>query len=78
MNIKIYTTPTCPFCKAAKEFLKEKNISFEEIDVSSDSKALEEMKKKSGQMSVPIIDINGKIIVGFDKEKLEKIIDTKN
>ena len=78
MNIKIYTTPTCHFCKAAKEFFKEKGIKFEEIDVSKNEEAAEEAVKKSGQMSVPIIDINGKIIVGFDKEKLEKMIDTKN
>ncbi|MBT4135318.1 NrdH-redoxin [archaeon] len=73
-KIKIYSTPTCPYCKTAKDFLKEKKIEFEAIDVSSDEKGLEEMKKKSGQLGVPVIDIDGEIIVGFEKEKLSKML----
>ena len=73
-KVKIYSTPTCPWCKTAKEFLKENKISFKDIDISKDRKAAEEMIKKSGQMGVPVIDVNGKIIVGFDQDALEKAL----
>jgi len=56
----------------AKQFLKENNIDFEDIDVSSNQAAVEQMVRKSGQMGVPVLDIDGKIIVGFDKEALSK------
>ncbi|MDD2696915.1 MAG: glutaredoxin family protein [Candidatus Pacebacteria bacterium] len=74
MTIKIYSTPSCPYCFTLKEFLKEKNISFEEIDVSKDQAAAEEMIKKSGQMGVPVVEVDGEIIVGFDKEKISKVL----
>lgn len=77
-KIKVYSTQTCPWCHKLKEFLKEKNIDFEDIDVSSDEKARNEMLKKSGQLGVPQIDINGKIIVGFDKEAIEKALESKS
>jgi len=70
-DVKIYTTPTCPYCHMAKEFLKEKGVEFDEIDVSADQEAAKEMVAKSGQMGVPQIEINGKIIVGFNREALE-------
>lgn len=76
-KVKIYTTPTCPWCKAAKEFMKENKISFQEIDVSKNQKAAREMIEKSGQMGVPVLDVNGKIIVGFDQEKIEELLDIK-
>jgi glutaredoxin-like YruB-family protein len=76
-KIKIYTLPTCPWCKMLKEFLKEKKIKFEDIDVSSDQKKVEEMVKKSGQLKTPVIDIEGKIIVGFDRAVLEKELGLK-
>jgi glutaredoxin 3 len=66
MSLLVYSTPTCPWCHKVKNYLKEKNIAFEDIDVSLDEKRVDEMFKKSGQMGVPVIDINGKIIVGFD------------
>ncbi|MBD3355461.1 NrdH-redoxin [Candidatus Woesearchaeota archaeon] len=75
MTVKIYTTPTCPWCKKTKEFLKKNNIDFENIDVSSDKEAQKEMKEKSGQLGVPVIDIDGDIIVGFDKDKLKEKLD---
>jgi len=71
-NIKVYSTSTCPYCMQLKEFLKEKNIQFENIDVGQDKAGLKEMMKKSKQMAVPVIDIDGKIIVGFDKETISK------
>jgi len=73
-KVKIYSTPTCPFCMMAKKFLKENNIDFEDIDVSADQTKAEEMVQKTGQMAVPVIDIDGEIIVGFDKEKIRKAL----
>ena len=73
-NITVYSTPTCPYCRMAKEFLKSKNITFKDIDVGSSKDAAKEMMKKSGQMGVPVLDINGKIIVGFDKDAIEEAI----
>ena len=76
-KIKVYSTPACPYCVTLKTFLKEHNIGFEDIDVSQDKKALDEMVKKSGQMGVPVIDIDGEVIIGFDKEKISKALGIK-
>ena len=76
-KVKIYTTPACPFCVMAKQYLKEKGIEFEEIDVSKNEKAAKEMVEKSGQMGVPVIEIDGKIVIGFDKEKIDEILGLK-
>jgi len=73
-KVMVYTTPTCPYCARVKQYLKDNNIEFEGIDVSADPKRAEEMIKKSGQMGVPTVDIGGKIIVGFDKEAIEKAL----
>lgn len=73
-KVKIYSTKTCVFCKAAKEFFKENNVAFEDVDVGSDHQAAVEMITKSGQMGVPVIDINGQIVVGFDKERLVQLL----
>ena len=75
--IKLYLTPACPFCFTLKEFLKKYNIEFEEIDVSKDKKAKEEMIKKTGKMEVPVIEIEGEIVVGFDKEKISNLLGIK-
>lgn len=71
-KVKVYSTPTCPYCIRAKQFLEDNNIEFENIDVSADQQKSEEMVKISGQMGVPVIDIEGKIIVGFEKEEIKK------
>ena len=71
-NVIVYSTKTCPWCYKAKEFLKEKGVEYKDVDVGADSDAANEMVEKSGQMGVPVIDVDGKIIVGFDKEELEK------
>lgn len=71
-KVKVYSTSTCPWCHKTKEFLKAKGIKFEDINVGMNQKAANEMIEKSGQMGVPVIDIDGKIIVGFDKGELEK------
>ena len=73
-NVKVYSTPTCPACKQTKEFLHENKIEFQEINVDGDQNALQEMIKKSGQMGVPVTDIDGEIITGFDKSKLQKTL----
>ena len=71
-KITIYSTPTCPYCVRVKQFLKDSNIEFEDIDVSENQEAGQEMIKKSGQMGVPVVDIDGEIIIGFYKEKIKK------
>ncbi len=68
----IYSTITCPYCRRAKDYLNSKNIEFEEIDVSKDKGKLKEMIEKSGQMGVPVIEINGNIIVGFNKKEIDQ------
>lgn len=73
-KIAIYTTPTCAYCKMAKEYLKSKNLSYEEHDVSKDIPKQKEMIEKTGQFGVPVIDIDGKIIVGFDKHKINQLL----
>ena len=69
-QVTVYSTPTCPYCKMAKEYLKENKVEFTNIDVSTDAKKAQEMIEKSGQMGVPVIDIEGEIIVGFDRSKI--------
>lgn len=75
--VKVYSTPTCPYCVTLKEFLKEHSIEFEDIDVSQNKTVLDEMVKKSKQMGVPVVDIDGQIIVGFDKEKISELLNIK-
>ena len=74
MSVKVYSTPTCPFCSMAKSYLKQNEISFEDVDVSRDREQAMDMIRKSGQRGVPVIDYEGEIIVGFDKRKLAKLI----
>jgi glutaredoxin-like YruB-family protein len=73
-KVKIYSTPTCPYCHMAKDYFENKGIAFEDLNVADNEEKAEEMLKKSGQMGVPVIDIEGEIIVGFDREKIEKIL----
>lgn len=77
MKITIYTTPTCVFCKMTKSFFKDNNVAYEEKDVAVDAKARDEMIEKSGQLGVPVINIDGQIVVGFDKDKLSQLIGIK-
>lgn len=73
-EVKIYSTSTCPYCRMAKEHMALKNISYKNIDVSSDQSAAEEMARISGQMSVPVIVIDHEIIVGFDKSRIDSLL----
>lgn len=74
MNITLYSTPTCVYCNTLKQYFTEKNIKFEEIDVSKDEKALGKMVSISGQMGVPVLDIDGNIVIGFDKRKIDELL----
>jgi len=76
-RVIVYSTSSCPWCNAAKRYLRERGIRFYDVDVSKDKKAAEEMVRKSGQMGVPVIDINGHIIVGFDRAKIDRLLGLK-
>lgn len=73
-NVTIYTTPTCGYCHMAKEFFKEHGVTYKEINVASDMEAQQDMIKKSGQMGVPVIDIDGTIVVGYSPDKLSALL----
>jgi glutaredoxin 3 len=77
MKIKIYSTNSCPYCKMAEDFLKDNKVKFEKINVENDQNALKEMIKKSGQTGVPVLDINGTIVIGFDVEGIRKALKLK-
>jgi len=77
MTVKIYVTNACPFCKLAKDFLKENKVEFEEINLEDNEEAVQEMIEKSGQTGVPVLNINGTIIIGFDAERIKKALKLK-
>ena len=74
-DITIYSTPTCSWCQAAKDYLLKREIEFEDVDVSADMGRAMEMVEKSGQQGVPVIDIDGEIIVGFDRPRIDSLLD---
>ena len=74
MQVKVYSTSTCPYCKMAKEYLSSKGVSYEDIDVAADQEKAKEMVNISGQMGVPVVVINGEVIVGFDKGKIDSLL----
>lgn len=76
-SVIVYSTPTCPWCIRTKEFLAEKKVKFTSYNVGDDPIKLQEMIDKSGQMGVPVIDINGEIIVGFNEIKIRKLLGLK-
>ncbi len=71
-QVKVYSTPTCPWCKRTKQFLDENKIPYQNFDVASDKAARDEMVSKTGQLSVPVVDINGDISVGFNEKWLRQ------
>lgn len=73
-KVTIYSTPTCVYCKMAKDFFAKNNIAYTEHNVAVDEKAREDMFARSHQMGVPVIDVDGEIIVGFDKKALEDLL----
>jgi glutaredoxin 3 len=76
-KVKVYSTPTCPYCLTIKDFLKDHQVDFEDIDVAEDDRAREEMIKKSGQMGVPVVEIGENVIVGFEKNKILELLGLK-
>lgn len=76
MDVKIYSTPTCGYCHQAKQYLKDKGISFTEYDVSVDQAAAREMMQLTGQMGVPVIVVDGQSIIGFDRARLEILLNS--
>ncbi|MCX6779497.1 MAG: glutathione S-transferase N-terminal domain-containing protein [Candidatus Magasanikbacteria bacterium] len=73
-DIIVYSTPSCPYCHMAKDYLDSKNIAFTDKNVAIDEDASEEMVKKSGQMGVPVIEIDGKVIIGFDRGAIDELL----
>jgi len=73
-QVTIYSTPTCGYCKMAKAFFQENNVAYEEKDVSVDAAARDAMVQKSGQLGVPVIDVDGTLVVGFDKSRLAQLL----
>lgn len=74
MTVKVYSTPTCPYCTMAKQYLDSKNVTYENVDVSVDKDRASEMIGKSGQRGVPVLDIDGNIVVGFDRERIDSLL----
>jgi len=73
-NVIVYSTQTCPYCHMAKDFLDKNSIKYENKNVSEDEEALKEMMDKSHQMGVPVIDIDGEIVIGFDEKRMEELL----
>lgn len=76
-RVIIFTTPTCTYCNMAKKYFREKGVRFKDVDVSRDAAAARDMVRRSGQQGVPVIDIGGKIIVGFDRPKIDRLLGLK-
>jgi glutaredoxin 3 len=74
MAVALYSTPTCAYCRKAKDYLRQRQINFTEYNVASDQAKADEMVRKSGQMGVPVIDVNGRIIVGFNQPEIERAL----
>ncbi len=74
MAVRVFSTSTCPYCKMAKTYLDEMGIAYENVDVAADAAGRDEMIKKSGQMGVPVIDVDGELVIGFDKERLDGLL----
>jgi len=73
-RVIVFSTPTCTYCNMAKKYFRQNKIRFRDVDVSRDQTAARDMVRRSGQMGVPVIDIGGKIIVGFDKPKINQLL----
>lgn len=73
-TVKVFSTSTCPWCIRAKQYLEAKGVHFENVDVSGNEQAQEEMVRLSGQMGVPVIVVDGKVVIGFDKSRLEELL----
>jgi glutaredoxin-like YruB-family protein len=74
MNVTVYSTPTCPYCRQVKDYLRDNGVVFEDKDVAADLSSRKKMVDVSGQLGVPVVEIDGKIVVGFNREELDKVI----
>ena len=77
MKVKVYSTPTCPYCVAVKEFLKENKVEFEDINISQDEESMKMIVEKTGQMGVPVVDIDGELVIGFNRQKIIELLNIK-
>lgn len=73
-RVIVFTTPTCTYCNAVKRYLRQQKIRFREVDVSRDAAAQRDMVRRSGQMGVPVVDIGGRVVVGFDRPKIDSLL----
>jgi glutaredoxin-like YruB-family protein len=76
-RVIVFSTPSCTYCNAVKKYFRQKKIKFRDVDVSRDQAAARDMKRRSGQMGVPVVDIGGKIVVGFNRPKIDKLLNIK-
>jgi glutaredoxin-like YruB-family protein len=76
-RVIIFTTPSCSFCRTAKSYLRQQGVPFKDVDVSRDPVAARDMVRRSGQQGVPVLDIGGKIVVGFDRPKIDRLLNLK-
>ena len=76
--VKIYLTPVCPYCSTIKDWFEKNNVEYEEIDVSSNEVARQFLIDKTNQMNVPVVEVGGEFVVGFDREKLSKLLDIES
>jgi glutaredoxin 3 len=74
MSVVLYTTPSCAYCRKAKDYLRERKVHFTEYDVAKNTAKADEMVRKSGQMGVPVLDVNGRIIIGFNQPEIERAL----
>ncbi|HTX74317.1 MAG TPA: Uxx-star family glutaredoxin-like (seleno)protein [Rectinemataceae bacterium] len=74
MSVTIYTTPSCSYCRVAKDYFRQHGVPFTEFNVAADPRRADEMLRRSGQMGVPVIDVNGRIIVGFNQSEIERAL----
>ncbi len=74
MSVNVYSTQSCPYCTLVKNYLRDKKITYNDYDVGRDKRRADEMVRKSGQMGVPVVDINGRIIIGFNKPEIDKAL----
>lgn len=73
-NVAVYSTPTCPYCRQVKDYLKEKGVEFIDYNVATDLEARNAMVQKSGQLGVPVIEVDGHIVVGFNRQKIDELV----
>ncbi|WP_376790506.1 glutaredoxin family protein [Thermoflexus sp.] len=76
-RVIIFTTPNCPWCRAAKEYLRQRGVPFKEVDVSRDAAAARDLMRRTGQMGVPVLDIGGKIVIGFNRPQIDALLGLK-